>query len=154
MVGTPPPQSLQPRAGFVPVSSGSPFVIVSGTFFIRSEGSAGPTFGTWIGEEQADSEGIVDRGFLLTFADFALTEATNGITVNVSADCMATARVGDWIEATVAVRGESSTLIFADAVIALATGPPLMRVRGMFRPFKKRARPGEHAQPKLADKEA
>lgn len=138
MVGTSPTPSLQPRAGFVPMASSSPFVILAGTFFIRSEGSTGPTFGTWIGEEQADSAGAVDRGFLLTFADFALTEATNGITVSVSADCTGTARVGDWIEATVAVRSESSLLIFADAVIASTTGHELMRVHGLFRPFKKR----------------
>jgi hypothetical protein len=121
------------------MSSSSRFVNLSGTFFIRSEESVGPTFGTWIGEEQADAERVVDRGFLLTFADFAMTEVTNGITVNISADCMGSARVGDWIEATVAVRSESSALIFADAVIALATGHELMRVHGLFRPFKRRA---------------
>jgi hypothetical protein len=147
MVHTLPPQPAQPRAGFVPLSSSCPYVTRSGTYFIRPQGRAdegagttvGTTIGTWIGGDQADSEGVVDRGFLLAFADFALTEVTTAITLKLSADYMGTARVGDWLEATVFVRSKSSALIFADVVIASTSGDELMRAHGTFRPYKERA---------------
>jgi hypothetical protein len=147
MVHTSPPQPAEPRAGFVPLSSSCPYVTRSGTFFIRPEvrpeegagTTAGTTIGTLIGGDQADAEGVVDRGFLLAFADFALTEVTTGITLKMSADYMGTARVGDWLEATVCVRSKSSALIFADVVIASSTGDELMRAHGTFRPYKERA---------------
>jgi hypothetical protein len=140
MVHTSPPQPAEPRAGFVPLSSSCPYVTRSGTFFIRPQEGAGTRIGTWLGENQADSEGVVDRGFLLAFADFALTEVTEAITLKLSADYMGSARTGDWIEATVFVRSRSSSLIFAEVVIAAESGDELMRVHGTFRPYKKRDR--------------
>jgi acyl-coenzyme A thioesterase PaaI-like protein len=138
MVNTSSPQPAQPRAGFVPVASSCPYVTRSGTFFIRPDAGAGTTLGTQLGENQADSAGVVDRGFLLAFADFALTEVTEAITLKLSADYMGSARAGDWIEATVFVRSRSSELVFADVVIASEGGDELIRAHGTFRPYKKR----------------
>lgn len=130
-----------PPAGFLPLTSSCAFVTLAGTFFIRSREGAPTAVGAWIGREQANSEGLADRGFLLTFADFALTEVTDAITVRISAEFAATARIGDWIQATVAVRGTEGSLLFADAVVAGAGGAELMRVHGTFLPVKKRSSP-------------
>lgn len=130
---------MPPHPAFVPIPSSCAFVNLSGAFFIRSEGVIGPTIGTWVGDDQADSDGQVDQRFLLTFADFALTEITNGITLKISADSVGTARIGEWIEATVLVRNSSGSLVFADAVIATAAGTELMRVHGTFRSIERRS---------------
>jgi acyl-coenzyme A thioesterase PaaI-like protein len=126
-----------PPAGFVPLPTGSPFVNRAGEFFIRKEEDGSQTVGTWIGPDQANSEGFVHGGFLLTFADFAMTSVTTGITLNLSADFLRPARIGDWIEARIVVRKASDTLIFADA-ITTAEERALLRVSGLFLPFRKR----------------
>jgi acyl-coenzyme A thioesterase PaaI-like protein len=127
-----------PPAGFAPLATVSPFVNRAGEFFIRPEEDGSQTVGTWIGPDQANSEGFVHGGFLLTFADFAMTTVTAGITLNLSADFLRPARIGDWIEARIIVRKASDTLIFADA-IATGGDRAVLRVSGLFLPFRKRA---------------
>jgi hypothetical protein len=130
----------QPPSGFAPLASSCEFVNRAGAFFSSAQGTAGLTIGTWIGADQADAFGNADRGFLLTFGDFALTEATQGITLRLSADSLGAAQVGDWIEARVTpFAGDAGELIFAGAVIQAGTRP-LMRLHGAFFPFKKRSR--------------
>lgn len=132
----------QPPSGFAPLSSSCEFVNRAGAFFMNAQGTAGAAFGTWVGAEQADAAGNADRGFLLTFGDFVLTEATQGITLRLSADCLGAARIGDWIEARVSqFASDAGALIFAGAVIRAGTRP-LMRLHGAFLPFVKRSRPG------------
>ena len=120
-----------PPPGFKPLESESPFIQRSGRFFMRTEGT--PTLGTFIDAVQADADGFADRAFLLTFADFALTDVTQGITLKVSADVLGRARLGDWVEAAVLIRSSADRLIFADAILT-AGGAPVLRVHGMFRP--------------------
>jgi hypothetical protein len=122
--------------GFEPLSSSCEFVTRAGTFFICSDGESA-RLGAWVGTDQADAAGNADRGFLLTFGDFALTEVTQGITLRLSVDCLGAARLGDWIEARVIKCGtDSSTLIFAEAVIE-SGGKQVMRLHGAFLPFVK-----------------
>jgi hypothetical protein len=125
---------LEPPPGFVPLSSSCAFVNAAGKFYIRSEADK-QIVGTWIGSDQADSNGNVDRGFLLTFADFALTEVTNAITIRLCADYVGNAKVGDWIEANIVIRHAPGALIFADAVVA-ADNSELVRIHGTFLPYK------------------
>ena len=127
-----------PPEGFTPLRSKSPFVNGVGAFFVRKESDGSRTIGAVISESQANSEGYAHGGYLLTFADFALTIVTNGITVNITADFLRPARVGDWIEARINIRKASSALIFADAVV-MSGKHELMRVGGLFRPFEKKA---------------
>ena len=127
----------EPPPGYRPLRSKSPFVNRAGSFHIRDNADGSRSMGTWIGEDQANSEGYAHGGFLLTFADFAMTIVSNAITLNITADFLRPARTGDWIEAVINIRKRSETLIFADAIIT--TGEhELMRVGGLFRPFEKR----------------
>ena len=126
-----------PPPGFAPLATRSPFVSRAGEFFIRQEEDGSQSVGTWVGQDQANSEGFVHGGFLLTFADFAMTTVTTGITLTLSADFLRPARIGDWIQATIVVRKASDTLVFADA-ITTCDDRALMRISGLFRPFKKR----------------
>jgi acyl-coenzyme A thioesterase 13 len=135
-----PPEPLPPPPGFETVSSTSPFVSRSGKYFERSRSDGSVTLGTRLQPDQVDSDGIIDRRFLLTFADFALSDVTHAITLQISVDYMGSACVGDWVEATVLIHGRSGTLIFAEAVIAGTDGRTLMRVRATLIPFVRRSR--------------
>jgi acyl-coenzyme A thioesterase PaaI-like protein len=127
-----------PSPGFRPLASRSPFVNGAGAFFIRDNADGTRSVGTWIAEAQLNSERFAHGGFLLTFADFTLSRATNGITLNVNADFLRPARLGAWIEGLIHIRKQSPTLIFADELIT-CDGEELMRVSGIFKPFEKRA---------------
>lgn len=131
-------RTAQPPPGFYPLSSSCEFVNRAGSFFQHTQSTGGLTFGTRVGPDQADADGNADRGFLLTFGDFALTEATQGITLRLSADCLGTAQVGAWVEARIVqFPADTGALIFAEAVIESGSRP-LMRLHGAFLPFVKR----------------
>jgi acyl-coenzyme A thioesterase PaaI-like protein len=127
-----------PPEGFTILTSKSPFINRIGTFYVRKEDGGGRIVGAYVDEMRANSESYAHGGFLLAFADFALSIVTNGITVNVTADFLRPARLGDWIEARINIRKRSATLIFADAII-VSGETELMRVGGLFRPFEKKS---------------
>jgi acyl-coenzyme A thioesterase PaaI-like protein len=129
-----------PPEGFEKLAPRSPFVQASGTFY-RREGPGGAlVVGTRIGPAQANAEARAHGAFLLTLVDFALSMATYGITLNLSADFLRPARVGDWVEAHVTVRKRGETVVFADAILRVGADE-LMRVSGLFSPFAKKPDP-------------
>lgn len=130
-----PTKMRPPPEGYRVLPSRSPFVNRTATFYLRDESDGSRRVGTWIGEQQANSEGFAHGGFLLTFADFALSILTHAITLNITADFLRPGRLGDWIEMTVVERKRSSTLVFADALVTSGE-VELMRVSGLFRPFE------------------
>mgnify|MGYP001461265123 CR=1 FL=1 len=126
--------SVPPDFKLIPVVG--PFVRKAGSFWLREDNDGGFTVGTLIAEDQSNLDGFAHGGFLLTFADFAITFTTRSITINLSADFMRAGRIGDWIEARINVRKRSRSLLFADAIIT-SGGDDLMRVSGIFRPVDK-----------------
>lgn len=127
------PEPRTPPEGFQPLKSRSPFVQQSGAFFIRRD-EGGATVGCWIDKAQLNAESAAHGGFMLTFADFALSQATEAITVNLSMDFMRPARLGDWIEAEIRIRKSSRTLVFADALIE-SNGLTIGRATAVLVPF-------------------
>lgn len=132
----PPPPP--PPEGFEPFPSRSPYVNRAGTFYVREEPDGTRTVGTWVGPDQGNSEGFAHGGFLLTFADFALSLLSMGITLSMTTDFLRPAKMGDWLEARIIIRKASDTLIFADTIIT-AGGQDVLRAGGLFRPFEKRS---------------
>lgn len=125
-----PPQGFEPM-GAPGVSPGR-----AGRYFVKDRDGPSPVVGTRIGVNQSNREGFAHGGFLLAFADFATTIIVSGITLNLSADFMRPARIGDWIEARIITRKRSAGLIFADA-ITTCEGRDLLRITGLFKPFGK-----------------
>lgn len=125
-----------PPPGFARMRPPGTFVNRVGEFFVREEANGERTVGTWVGKNQANSEGFAHGGFLLAFADFAITFITMGVTLHLSADFLRPARVGDWIEARIVERKRSGRLIFADAV-ANCADREILRFSGLLRPFEK-----------------
>ena len=127
-----------PPAGFVRLPAPGVFPGRAGRYYVMDRGGPSPVVGSRIGLDQSNSEGFAHGGFLLAFADFAMTIIIEGITLNLSADFMRPARIGDWIEARIVTRKRSARLIFADAV-ATCNGRDILRISGLFKPFGKSA---------------
>jgi acyl-coenzyme A thioesterase PaaI-like protein len=122
--------------GFRPFVTGNPFITRAGTFYSRQEADGTQSIGTVIGLEQSNSEGFAHGGFLMAFADLALTIVSMGITLNLSADFVRAARIGDWIEGRVIVRKRTPRLIFADSIVTCGARD-ILRISGIFQPFEK-----------------
>ncbi len=128
----------KPPQCFTILASKSPFINRIGTFYVCKGEEDERTVGAFVDDLRTNSESYAHGGFLLAFADFALSIVTNGITVNITADFLRPARLDDWIEARINIRKRSASLIFADAII-VSGETELMRVGGLFRPFEKKA---------------
>ncbi len=126
-----------PPPGFVRLVTPGIFPGRAGRYYVKDRDGRAPIVGSRIGPSQSNSEGFAHGGFLLAFADFAVTIILSGITLNLSADFLRPARIGDWIEAAIVTRKRSADLIFADAV-ATCNGRDVLRVSGLFKPFGKR----------------
>ena len=126
-----------PPPGFEMMEPPGVFLNRAAYFFSRDEGGGVHSVGTWITQDQCNSEDVAHGGFLLTYADFALTYILTGVTLNLSADFLRPARLGSWIETRVSARRRTRSLIFADAV-ATCGDVDILRMSGLFRPFEKR----------------
>lgn len=130
--------SKAPPPGFEPLLSRSPFINRAGQFYIQREDDGTATVGTWVEADQSNSEGFAHGGFILAFADFAITIVTMAITVTLSADFMRPPRIGAWLQARINIRKKSDTLVFADAIITDGKAD-MARVSAVLKPFEKRA---------------
>jgi acyl-coenzyme A thioesterase PaaI-like protein len=125
--------SLQLPEGFEPLPTPGPFPRHIGPFFVRGLDKPSPAVGAWIGPDHVNSEGVAHGGYLLAFADFALSMMVKGVTLNLSTDFLRPVPGGTWLEAQVNERRRSRNLIFADA-IARCDGHDALRISGLFKP--------------------
>jgi acyl-coenzyme A thioesterase PaaI-like protein len=129
--------SAVPPPGFELLPSLSPFMIHAGEFFIRRELDATCTVGAWVRPEHSNGEGFAHGGFLLAFADVAITVVTTTITISLSADFIRPPRTGSWLQARINVRKRSRSVVFADAIIS-HDDVDMVRVSAVLRPFERR----------------
>ncbi|TZG24715.1 PaaI family thioesterase [Sphingomonas montanisoli] len=132
------PQDFTPPHGFVHLPGPGKFIGRSADYFIRRQDDGNHSLGTLICEGQSNTQGFAHGGFLMTFADFAMTIITMGITINLTADFIRPVKVGEWIEAQVVTRKRTANLIFADAM-ATTNGREVLRMSGVFKPVPNRA---------------
>ncbi len=93
-----------------------------------------------------NSRGFVHGGLISCLADGAmglscarcLGDAASLVTVNLSLDFLATARIGQWLEFTTVFVKAGGTLCFAQAFVT-ADGEPCARANAVFRVVKKAA---------------
>ena len=123
-----------PPPGFAPMPSESPFVNLNGRFYSRTAEDGQRIVGAWVGHEQTNSEGVAHGGYLLAFADYALTDVGKSVTLSMTTDFLRPAPLGSWLEAKVQIRKQSPNLQFADALVE-ADGKLVLRVTGLFKPF-------------------
>ena len=119
--------------GFEPLAT-SAFFDRFGALYVRQEEDGSRTLGGWIRHDHSNSEGFAHGGFLLSFADCALSQSTSGVPLNLTADFLRPVRVGQWMQARVSIRKASARLIFADAVVT-CEDRDVLRVSGLLRPI-------------------
>ncbi|MEZ5696263.1 MAG: PaaI family thioesterase [Sphingomonadaceae bacterium] len=105
-----------------------------GRLWVKQAAQSEPILGVRIEPEDCNSEMFAHGGFLLAFADIALSVSILGVTLSMSADFMRAAPVGSWLEAHVEIRKRSRNLIFAE-LLGNVSGKDVLRVSGVFKPL-------------------
>ena len=110
----------------------------AGPFYFRIDAN-GPVAAFRVARKHMNAGGVVHGGCLMTFADSAIfviaareLEGGMGVTLNLTADFLGPAKVGQFIEARGrVVRGGGKT-IFVEGM-ATADGTPVLRFNGIIR---------------------
>jgi uncharacterized protein (TIGR00369 family) len=108
-----------PPPGFKPIVHSSPFGAENGPFFESRSGDS------WIRgfrvlERHTNAGGIAHGGMLMTFADVVLAQAVihqagqPAVTVRMTSDFLAPARLGDWVEGTAEVTRVTRSMAFVE----------------------------------------
>jgi len=120
----------------VPLASAFPNMVAP-IYARRTPG--GRVFGVRIEPRHCNSDGTVHGGFLLTIADATLTwgradaQDLPRVTLSLTAEMLATAAAGDWLEIDVEVLRQGRSIAFANAFLRVGTRR-VMRASGVFRP--------------------
>jgi acyl-coenzyme A thioesterase 13 len=110
--------------GFVPLFRTSPFLDTLGPLFYRPTGSSF-VIGLRIASKHVNARGSAHGGLLLTLADIALGYTASAssdpplalTTINIAADFVGSAQVGDWLEAQVDIQKIGRRLVFANSYL-------------------------------------
>ena len=115
-------------AGFEPLERlrTSPFLERVGPLFFKREGK-NLVLGLRVDQTHANARGTAHGGLLLTMADvalgyqlaFSVDPPAGATTVNMSADFLGGARVGDWVEARVEAHQLGARMAFANAYLTV-----------------------------------
>lgn len=104
--------------GFVPIVHHNPFGRNVGPIYHREEADGGFVRGFRVSEKHVNSGGFAHGGMLLAFADIVLGQACYrvlggpSVTVNVNANFVAPARLGDWLEGRAEVLRRARKIVF------------------------------------------
>jgi uncharacterized protein (TIGR00369 family) len=134
----------------------------NGPLYYRRAGpgeGAGVVLGFRVEERHCNPMGVCHGGMVATLADMALavnchaqSEAAHNRflpTISLQIDYMASARLGDWVEARAEVLRATKTMLFVQGIIS-AGDTAVARVSGIFKigpPFDPKTGPKPTAQP-------
>ena len=132
--------TLVPPAGFRPLASGGPFITDNGPIFWRRDGD-GLVFGFQVQERNCNPGGIAHGGWLASVADMILPlSATQAatlqdyflLTVSLSLDFLAPARLGSWVEGRGILLGRTRQMVFAQGTLTIQDAA-ILRFSGVFK---------------------
>jgi len=117
---------MRPPEGFNPLFRTSPVLDLIGPIYCRGKGED-LVLGLRVEHKHCNARGTIHGGILAALADVALGYAmafatdppTALVTANLSLDFAGTAKVGDWLEATVDVQKVGTRLAFGNCFIAV-----------------------------------
>ena len=133
---------IEPPEGFVPIVHSNPFGAHIGLIY-ECEDDGGFRRGFYIGEKLANSARIAHGGVLMTFADVVLARAvmreidSMAVTVRMTCDFLAPARLNAWVEGTAKVTRATKSLVFAEGTLSVA-GKAIFAAQGLFKPINRR----------------
>ncbi len=124
--------------GFRPLFRTSPVLELIGPLYCRGEG-ADLVVGLRVQARHCNARGTVHGGILATLADVALgytlafstDPPASLVTANLTLDFSGTAKVGDWLEASVDVQKRGKRLAFANCYIS-ANQERIVRASAVF----------------------
>jgi uncharacterized protein (TIGR00369 family) len=127
--------------GFLPHFKTSPVTAPWEPLFSR-RGERSVEIGLWLREAHCNSRGFLHGGVIASLADNAMglscvashPGATGALTVSLSVDYVASAKLGQWLRIEPRVIKAGGTLAFADALIT-ADGDTIARASATFRMF-------------------
>ncbi|MEO7917722.1 MAG: PaaI family thioesterase [Dokdonella sp.] len=124
--------------GFTPLFRTSPVLDMIGPLVCKGTGKD-LVLGLMAEDRHCNGRGYIHGGILATLADTALgytiafssDPPTPIVTVNLNLDYTGSAKVGDWLEASVDIHKHGTRLIFASCVIT-AAGAQVVRANAVF----------------------
>jgi len=126
-----------PPSGFEPHLSGGGYSRHNGPFYQKLDGYDSYR-GFYVLERHCNSMGIAHGGLLVSFADALLGMTVyrrtrkSPITVRLTTDFTASARLGDWVEGKGSVVGVDEETIFVDARV-YTTERTVLVAQGVFK---------------------
>lgn len=129
------PMGDTPPPGFVLSERTGPFIDLIGPLYVR-EAENGPALGLSAEPKHANARGFVHGAILAALLDVVCGRSASGgsgshpglVTVSLTIDYVAAARVGDWLEATAVTTKRGRRIAFAtgavrcgDTVVATAS---------------------------------
>ncbi|KAE9648880.1 PaaI family thioesterase [Pseudomonas sp. PB103] len=111
---------------FEPLFRTSPFLDLLGPFFYRKD-AEGLTIGIRVEEKHTNARGLAHGGLFMALADVALGYNTafsknpplKLVTTTLTTDFAGSAKIGDWLEASVDIQKTGSRLVFANSYISV-----------------------------------
>jgi acyl-coenzyme A thioesterase 13 len=123
--------------GFAPFSKPGPFVDLIGPLYERRS-QDGLILGIQIVDKHCNRRGLAHAGVLTTLADLSLGyglghgEGKSFITLGLSVDFAASAKVADWLECYARVQKAGRSIVFANCTISRG-GESIVRASGIFK---------------------
>ena len=140
MEGPPVRRDAGAPPGWTALAIGGRFVALNGPLYGRRDGGD-LLMGFRVAEGHVNPIGVCHGGMLMSFADMllpvaALKQSDLGDrflpTVSLSADFLAPAMLGAWVEGRARVLRKTRNLVFVEA-LATADGVPILRTNGIFK---------------------
>ena len=132
------PDTPHARSGYGPIFKSSPLLEALGGFYSRGRG-ADLAIGLRVDARHANSRGRLHGGVIATLADTAIgyllayrdDPPTRLVTVSLSVDFVAAAKVGDWVDVTLDEASHTGRLVFASGRLQVE-GRVLALARAIF----------------------
>ncbi|MBZ6377407.1 hypothetical protein B5C34_05090 [Pacificimonas flava] len=130
--------------GFRPLPFAEGFIEGNGPIFVRPD-SVEPVFGVRVVPRMCNPLGVIHGGMVATLLDMALPltlrfqEESSGapprflLTVNLTVDFLAGARIGSWLEARSRVLRQTGRMAFIDGTLSTREEGLVARGSGVFR---------------------
>lgn len=125
--------------GFAPLDAGGPYMRGLGQLYFRRREDGNPVIGLRVLESHLNVQGMTHGGMLTTVADgalgigIAMARGKRGafVTVSLTADFLSSGRLGDWLEAHVAITRMGQRMAYANCDLKVGTRH-VLRASGVF----------------------
>lgn len=128
--------------GFLPVAPRNPFAKLLGPIYEKTD-DEGFRHGFRVSDKHLNAAGIAHGGMLMTFADILMGQAIRrsdafpAVTVRMTTDFTAPARLGDWVDGTGRTTRVTRSMVFVEAEIAV-NGRLSLTANGLFQRLGRR----------------